>query len=314
MRLWDESVVRADEIDTLGHMNIHHYMQRVQRASDVLMDCAGVAADYRRGTNVTLSRTDTYCRYYREQFAGAPIEVFGGVLGATPVSARLFFEVRNPAKSELAATFVIELRHEDLASRAHRPLPPEAVRLLQSAKVALPEYGAPRSIRLELPRLDLAFEHIEARAGEVFAGAPMGGRLERTIDPEDCDAYGFLRAGDDLMFGARRRAQIKQGRPFGPPTFVSDEGRSFAWALMETRVVKVATPRDGDVLRSVAVDIGLHRKTRHSRRWIYNATTKGFAGIDDSVSVALDLDARRSIEIPLKVRKELEGRYVPELA
>src|ERR1700722_16800436 len=103
------------------------------------------------------------------------------------------------------------------------------------------------------------------------------------------------------MFGARHRAQRKLGGSFGPPTFVSDEGHRFGFAFMETRTFKTVTPRAGDVLRSMAVDVGLQRKTRHTRRWIYNVATRQLVGIDDWVAIALDLDARRSIEIPTKV-------------
>ena len=53
---------------------------------------------------------------------------------------------------------------------------------------------------------------------------------------------------------------------------------------------------------------------RHSRRWIFNTTTGQLVSLNDNVSVALDLDARRSIQIPTKVRSQLERRHFPEFA
>jgi acyl-CoA thioester hydrolase len=314
MRLFDQSVVGDDEIDSLGHMNVRFYMARVVRANKALMASWGVTPELRRGLNAVLNRVDSYCRYHREQFSGAPLQVWGGLLDIGPDAARLLYEVRNPDKGEVAAAFIVVFALEDLVTRARVALPAEVLVRAQAARTELTEHGTPRSIKLDPPRLNVTLEAIEARVGDRPSGM-MGAGMERVVEPEDCDDHGFLRPGEDLMFGARLRARLQSGdRPFGPPTFVSDEGHRFAWAWMETRQVQVATPRAGDVLRAVGADVALQRKTRQSRRWIFNTTTGQLAGVDDTVGIALDLDARRSIEIPAKVRAELESRYLPEFA
>src|ERR1700760_195853 len=107
MRLFDETLVRDDEIDTLGHLNVRHYMARVLRSGELLMSELGVGPKARATQDVILARVDTYSRYQREQFTGAPLEVWGGVLAADKLGVRTYFEVRNPAKAEIAASFII---------------------------------------------------------------------------------------------------------------------------------------------------------------------------------------------------------------
>lgn len=316
MRLLDCSVVGVDEIDGLGHMNVRYYMARADRANERLLADFGLDVEARRGAGATLSKLDIYCRYHREQFAGHRLEVHGGVLDATAEAVRLFYEVRNPQRGEIAASFIIQYGLRDLKTRVPRRLPDEVVGRAQAEIVGLPDYGAPRSLQLHPPRLDITLREIEQRLGDggELAGM-MGGRLDRVVEAEDCDAHGFLREGEDLIVSSRMVAQRRAaGEAVGPPTFITEDGGRFGWAWMETRTVLLARPRLGDVMRSVGADIGLRHKTRHSRRWTFNLTRGELAGFEDILGLALDLDARRAIAIPSRLRAQLEQSYAPEFA
>src|SRR5689334_3019963 len=105
MRTFDLSEIRPEEIDGLGHMNVRFYMERAQRANRLLLAELGIGGDEGEAPGVRLSQTDTYVRYHREQFTGQVLSVNGGVLEASPASVRAFYEVTNPARGEIAATF-----------------------------------------------------------------------------------------------------------------------------------------------------------------------------------------------------------------
>jgi acyl-CoA thioester hydrolase len=227
---------------------------------------------------------------------------------------RTYFEVRNPAKGEIAASFIIEFALLAQATRGRLALSEDTQAAARAARIDLPAHGAPRTIPQARPNLLVTMAQIAARVGERSGDGMMGGVMERLVEAEDCDADGFLKEGEDMMFGARIRAQFMQGKTFGPPTFVSDEGHRFGWATLEARLVQLQVPRAGDLLRSFGADVGIERKTRHTRRWIFNTATGVLAGVDDIVGIALDLDARRSIEIPASVREALQGGFVPEFA
>jgi hypothetical protein len=222
----------------------------------------------------------------------------------------------NDAKAQVAATFIITTALVERATRAPLPLPDEAIDAAMTALVELPEHGRPRTIDLSPPRLDLGYAELAARLSEDTSD-PMSRRMERTIEASECDSHGFLKETQDLMFGGFRMPRIEPGAkttPFGPMTFSSDDGRRFGWASMETRNVRVSQPRAGDRICSIGAEIGLHAKIRHSRRWMFNVTSGALVSLNDNVNIALDLDARRSIEIPPEFRSKLELRHVPEFA
>ena len=314
MRRLNQSRVLETEIDTLGHMNVHYYRQRVLTANDVLMTEFGLGRDERGALNARLVTRDTYIRYHREQFSGAPLEVWGGVLEVGPDGARMYYEVRNPEKNDLAAAFVIIFTLQDIATRGSIPLSSRVIAAAAGAQVALPAHGAPRTIQLTPPQVNLTYDEVVGRLGDETPNTGFFGRMERVIMAEACDEFGFLHGDQDIMHGARRREVIAAGQTFGPPTFLSDEGHRFGWAWLETRHIGLATPRVGDLLKSIEVMIGIQSKTRHSRRWIFNETQGVVASINDTVGIALDLDARKSIAIPTAMRKTLESTYLPELA
>jgi acyl-CoA thioester hydrolase len=97
-------------------------------------------------------------------------------------------------------------------------------------------------------------------------------------------------------------------------TFIGDDGHRLGWASLETRMVRVGSARAGDVLASIGAEIGLYPKVRHSRRWLFNRRTGQLVSLNDNVSIALDLDARRAIDIPASVRRQIEASYAPEFA
>jgi acyl-CoA thioesterase FadM len=295
-------------------MNVRFYMERAQRANRALLDSFGLYAGRQAGQKSILVQKDSYVRYHREQFQGSTLAVKGGVLEAGEDDIRLYFELVNDAKAEVAATFIMAVGLVDLATRTPLPMPQRALAAADRRRVTLPEHGRPRTIDLGAPRLDLAFEDLAARLTEDHQD-PFSRRMERVIDPAECDAFGFLREGQDMMFGGFRMPRPDTAEAqFGPMTFVSEEGRRFGWASMETRHMRVSQPRAGDALCSISAEIGLKAKIRHSRRWMFNTTTGALVSLNDNVNIALDLDARRSIEIPPTFRRQLEQRHTPEFA
>ncbi len=311
MRLFDTSEIQPEEIDGLGHMNVRFYMERAQRANRALMAELGLAAD--AVAPARLVQHDTYTRYQREQFQGSTLTVSGGVLSAAPGAIGAYYEVANPAKGEIAATFVLVNSLVDPKTGKTAPLPEAAVAAARGQVMPMPEHGRPRTLDLGAPRLDLAYEEVAARLSDDETD-PMSRRSEWTVEPEQCDEHGFLADTGSMMFGGWRMPSAEEMRRHGPMTFVGDGGHRLGWASLETRMVRVATPRAGDRLASIGAEIGLHPKVRHSRRWLFNVTTGELVSLNDNVSIALDLDARRSIEIPPSIREKLVTRHTPEFA
>jgi len=298
-------------------MNVRYYMERAQHANKALMETIGLGAAACKAMDARLTQHDSYTRYHREQFKGSMLGVRGGVLSASPEGLELYFEVVNDAKGEVAATFIIRVALIERATRRRRPLPAAAVAKAAERLIEAPAHGQPRSVDLGPPRLDVRYEDLAERLADD-ASDPMSRRFERVVEAEDCDEFGFLADTPDMMMFGQLRMRAPErtdGEPqWGPMTFTSDQGHRLGWASMETRNIRLTSPRVGDVLTSIGAEIGLHGKVRHSRRWVFNTTTGEIVSMNDNVSVALDLDARRSIEIPTRLRAQLERRHLPEFA
>ena len=313
MRLLDTSEVKPSEIDHLGHMNVRFYAERAQRANRILLADLGLGADEGEAPGVRLQQFDTYTRYHREQFEGSTLTVNGGVIEVRPGEVRCFYEVTNPAKGEIAATFIIVNALTDAATGLAAPLDAATAKAATAQIVALPEYGGARTVNLSPPRLDLTLEAVTARLPDDQNDL-MSRRNEWTVPPQACDANGVLVDNGALMFGGFRPPSPEEMRRHGPMTFTGDDGHRLGWASLETRNVRVSGARLGDRLCSIGAEVGMYPKVRHQRRWLFNVTTGKLVSLNDNVSIALDLDARKAIEIPPSIRKQIEARHVPEFA
>ena len=332
MQLLDEGPVLESEIDLLGHMNVRYYLGRVDRANELLLSKLGIQATQ---TDTAVRRVDTYSRFHREQFAGASLQVVGGILDMNPSSVRCYFEIRNPAKDQVAATFITESRLVNLLSDEVLPLANEAeqigavnavvnvganvganVGVNEQYGVILPEHGQPRSLSIDPPRLDVQLAELESRIGDEPSQGMMSGRREATIMDEDCDKHGRLREEVDLTF-VMHKSQLQEGeqtKSYGPPVMKTDEGHRFSWAMIETRALVFGRPSAGDQLVSIGADVAYGERWRQSRRWAFVQQSGRLIGINDTVGIALDLDERRSIAIPNSIREAIsENNYLPDL-
>jgi acyl-CoA thioester hydrolase len=313
LRTFDTAEVKPEEIDGLGHMNVRFYMERAQRANRLLLAELGVGADEGEAPGVRATQADTYVRYQREQFQGQLLSVNGGVLEATPTGLRAFYELANPARGEIAATFIIVTALTDRATGGPAPLPAETLKAAEAARIELPDHGRPRTIDLAPPRLDLTYDAVAARISEEGSD-PWSRRMKWPVPAEACDEHGNLVDTGMLMFGGFRQPSAEEMRRHGPMTFTGDDGHRLGWASLETRMVRVSQARAGDMLSSISAEVGLHAKVRHSRRWLFNLTSGQLVSLNDNVSIALDLDARRAIDIPPSIRRQIEASYAPEFA
>src|SRR5215469_7012546 len=107
MQILSESEIQPNEIDHLGHMNVRFYMERAQKANKALMQRFGLDSGSPDEQRAILVQKDSYVRYHREQFQGSTLAVKGGVLDADADGLRLYFELVNDAKAQVAATFIM---------------------------------------------------------------------------------------------------------------------------------------------------------------------------------------------------------------
>ena len=244
---------------------------------------------------------DAYLRNLREQFLGAPLLVRGGVLAVSEQRLQCYQELINTDTEEISATFAYEFELQRHTSREPLPLPDQLVQSASEAVIPWPEHGRPRSIDLQhspaqpelatLQQLDLAL--IQPRLVEV----------------EECDETGLYLAEQftHLPYSGERIED-----PGAQWVFETATGHTLGMADLESRQLLFSLPRAGDRIQSFRAEVEIARKTFYRNHWVYNLDSGRLISIASLISVALDLDARRAVEIPPDMRAALEARFHPK--
>ena len=315
LKVLHESTVQPEEIDALGHMNVRYYMTRVAQANRAMLAELGI----QDGSGKAIRRLDTYTRFHREQFAGATLLTLGGLIadaGSDESQAiNGYFEIRNPDNNQVAASFILRSCLIDVSNQQVLDINATSAKtdLTREYSVRVPEYGMPRSLSLNDPAR-ISLEELEAVVGDDPTPGMMSGRRKNVVYADDCDSDGRLREEVDLMFVLHRPTTGDENELGGPPVMRDSEGRRYSWAMIETRSVVWHRPMEGEIVLSIGADIANGEKWRQSRRWMFAEKTGLLLGISDSVGLCIDLDARRSIPMPLDVIEAIERTSLPQFA
>ena len=301
LRVLHKSSVEDEEIDALGHMNVRHYGRRALASTEKLLLELGLIGQGDVGETegaLVYDLPKLYTRYHREQLAGAQLEVRGGILAVDAQGIRIYHELVNPAREEIAATFVQDVVFRKAESNDRVELTDAVQKELSAYRVEWPQHGRSRSIDLDAPPVRLSLEDA-LEGGLAF-------RKERRIEAEDCDPEG--RVGADmrpfLMWGGE---PIEPG-PDGPPVFDLPDGGRMGLASMESRSVMVEQPMAGMRIQSFAATVELGRKTNLRRYWVFDLDTGRLLLANQVVELALHLGKRCAIDIPDEMRKRFEEK------
>jgi len=310
MKNLHQSTVQESEIDSLGHMNVRFYIERAANAHNTLLEQLGVSP----AKGQQLRRFDTHNRFHREQFAGATLHTYGGLVATeNPHSITGYYEIRNVDKDQVAATFIITSQLLDLSTGNALDISIPDSDLAKSLTVDIPEHGRPRSLTLNPPR-EPTLEEIEPLIPDSELLGGMSGRREGIIIEEDCDDSGRLGQDKDLVHVVFRPQPGEEMKEMGPPHLRDKLGRLYSWAMMEIRSITYQRPKLGETIVSLSTDVNFGEKWRHSRRWIFSKDSGELLGISDQTGICMDLEARKAIPIPDEVREVIEANCLRDFA
>ena len=298
-----EAVVGEDEIDELGHMNVRFYLVKALAGTRVLSDRVGLSVDECADLGCVLDLRDAYTRHKAEQMVGARLEVRGGVLDVRADGIRLYHDLVNPERGELAASFVHELVLCDRESRAPRPLPENVAERAGAGRVDWPEHGRPRTIDLE--------KAPPAPPLSLLRDRDLAMRKERVIGADECDADGsYVADRYQELFWAGEPARPRESESW---LIELGNGSKMGWATLESRGVLHRLPRVGARIQSFGAEVELAAKTSYRHHWVFDVDSGDLLCTSSIVNLAFDIGARRAIEIPDHVRAGVEGIYHPDL-
>ena len=287
------STVTNEQIDHLGHMNVRFYGVNAQAGSQALAARLGI------GETDDTSIPDTYTRHHREQLVGADLEVRSGVVSADPHALRLYHELRNPERDEIAATFVHRLVAGD------RPFPDEVVAAATALTIEIPEHGRTRSLDLDADPAASAPDLNELVSRDLAMRQP------REVSADECDDAGnyIVAMAPMLTWGG----EPLKGQ-MGPMLHDGPDGERMGWASMETRMVLARMPTRGDRIQAFGANLALGDKVSHRIQWAYDLDRRDLLCSFEVINLAFDTVGRRAMSIPPDIREQHERDFHPDLA
>ncbi len=291
----------------MGHLNVRFYVAHAMEGLVGLAAGLGLQGAFAERANGTLIVQDHHIRFLREARTRAALHMMAGVLEIGECDARLLQLLIHTGSGELAASFQTVVTHVTAGDGRPFPWATTTRRLAEGLKIAVPASAAPRSLGLEgvsgTASLEAANRHGLIRIG---SGA---------VSPSDCDAFGRMRpevfigrVSDGIPgFGAALRAV--PGDAAG-----AQRREGVGGAVLEYRIAYQAWPRAGDrfEIRSGLAAVG--DRTQRFVHWMLDSETGRPWATSEAVAIALDLEARKIIPIPVVERAHLESRITPGLA
>jgi acyl-CoA thioesterase FadM len=291
--------VPQDEIDHLGHMSTLFYAQRADQGAARMLELLGAAPGALAQAGLTAAVVDRHTHFRREQLAGAPLTLAGGVAAASPARIDLYQEMANARTGEPVAMFRSGVQLQRRDTREPASLPAQWLAAATARLVQPPARSLPRSLPMERMGADLTLAD--------FARVGIASHLRREITAEACDADGFLvPPPPKLVSGTRFYNQ-------GVMDEVWTAVPGFVWPALEMRMLGLRAPRQGDVLDTYTALLSISHKIMQSGIWVFEARSQALVQVIHQVNIFFNLGVRRPQDMPAQVRERLGRLACPEL-
>jgi acyl-CoA thioester hydrolase len=280
----------AWECDHVGHLNTRNYIVRVEQSLAALAQRLEIAdAAHCVGTHRLLVKAQ-YMRFLREVRAGTALHATAQVLSWGMDDAQVLFVFYHSIPGQVAATFRLSLEHVEHGSGCPTPWPERATRAAAALTCEAPREAMPRSVSLDRAEVTTSLERARQWGMRTTGfGAIM---------PDACDADGqwrlsaFMERVSDSIPHLRNGDWLKvlaETTP-GGPTRVSS-------ALTELHAVHVRWPKAGACCEVRSALAGCTERVTYASHWLLDRQTGAPWAAVRTVSIPIDLDARRALPL-----------------
>lgn len=294
------SSVNTWECDQMGHLNVQFYLKKADIGLNLLGRQLGLNRQFLTEKQARIHTLEHHVRFIREQHAGAPHTLRAGVVSVDERRLELYFELVNPAKAEVAASFLTSAELQHLSGD---PLPlPESVQAnARTMLIEVPDALAPHGVPRGTPR-----------SAPTLAKADAMGMVPTFLGPVLPD----MCAEDGALAMHAFMGIVSDGIPHMLSRIRDDAipGLRLGGAALEYRWIYYQRPRAGDLIamRSAIVSIG--NKAYRLGHWLFDGETGQAIATTEAVAVMLDLDARRALVIPDESRASLQAMLVEDFS
>ncbi len=294
--------VNTWECDEMGHLNVRFYVSRAMEGLVTVAAAMGLPDAFRANVGATLLVKDQHIRFLREARPRAALHMVAGLLEIGESEARVLQLLIHTATGEIAASFQNVVVHATAHDERSFPWSAKTRALAAALMVSAPDKSRPRSLDLGPPSGAASIAAAD-RLGLVRLGSGA-------VSSDDCDVFGRARTG--FFIG-----RVSDGVPALATSFRGADAPvrpgNIGGAVLEYRIAYRAYPRAGDrfEIRSGLADVDA--RTQRIAHWMLDPATGEAWGSAEAVAVALDLDARKIVDISDQDRALLQRRVIAGL-
>ena len=292
----------AWECDELGHMNMRHYVHKVDEARAGVLIQLGLIHAHRPGTASSARVRDLHIKYQGEARPGNPLRIDSAVLALGETDVRLC-HIMTHRDGRIAATVTETVEHLYLPDMRSFPWPARFRAAAQARIATLPAPAKPRNIDANHVHVGLDLDALEA-AGASVIGAGVFSKAE-------IDITGRVTMGSFFGRTTSTIAWFRDGWPeFEDPAY---QAGGMSAALLEMRAVMHRWPKRGDAYVYVPAMTGANAYTRE---FVHNlldpVTGESWCSMQAS-GCKFDLKARKLVKATEADLAMLERGMAPEI-
>ncbi|WP_420411697.1 acyl-CoA thioesterase [Roseibium sp.] len=269
------------ECDENDHLNVQFYFSRFDEADQQFRLITGLS------DALVGARRVRHVRYHKELRTGDLITVHSGIAFDGPHMLTVVHELRNAGTGDLSATAIDG--YEPSASTVKSLRQRFKDHQCPMSELASPR-GLPASPANNKPALDKLLQN---GGGLCFRG---------TVLPRHVNADG---KADDQFALACCTDAVPHVWERSPLTHAYLSEHNLGRVAMEMKLIWHTPLKSGDAIVVASGFTGAQAKTFGMRHHIYESRTSRLAATLDVVALAMDLNARKAIELPEAARKAI---------
>ena len=225
----------AWECDELGHMNMRHYVHKVDEARRGLIIRLGLPRAFHSGVASTVRSRDFHIKYQGEAHPGNPLRIDSAIIDLMESAARLC-HIMTHRDGRIAATIVETVEHVYLPEDKIFPWPKRVREAAPEFTVALPVPAKARNVDGTAAFTGMSLSDLKT-AGAKVIGAGVFGVSELDLTNRVTMGSFFGRTTSSI-------AWFREGWPeFEDPAY---QASGMSAALLEMRAVIHRYPKRGD--------------------------------------------------------------------
>ncbi len=241
----------AWECDDLGHMNMRHYVHKMDEARRGLVIRLGLTGAYYPGTSSTVRCRDFHIKYQGEARPGDPLRIDSAVIALGESTAKLC-HIMTHRDGRTAATVIETVEHVYLPEDKIFGWPKRVHAVIPDFTADIPSPAKARNVDPQFNHVGMSQEALKT-AGAKFIGTGVFSAAE--LDVSDRVTMGSFFGRTTSTIG-----WFSEGWPEFQDATYTGSGKS--GALLEMRAVVHHYPREGDAYIYAPAMISANAYTR----------------------------------------------------